>query len=280
MSRIDSKPYNEFHIQNIRRMLELSNRNGQPLYFEFKVDGMVFIPHTNQVDAFDEYKDFLYQGAEEIEFNIFSSNPLDKNRKTYAYYLKEPKQELNGLDIKTQVNQEIERFKAQHEIAGLQKELKEKENIIVQQDEWIAQIQEKVKDYQSKYEQMKANPNHFGQWDLGKLLGSMATEFVRQNPKALDKIPLLNGISNAITPKGNSTSSNTSSPDRKVSFEVKEEDSETELSEEDKFHIGFGNKLTSKLNDEQIDCFYSISEVLITEPSKLSTVAELLDIKN
>lgn len=132
MSRIDSKPYNESQIQNIRRMLDSAHKIGQPLFFEFKVDGMVFIPHTNRVEAFDEYKDFIYHGAEEIEFSIFSSNPLDKNRKSYIYYLKEQKQELNGFDIKNQLDEQMERFKTKLEIEQLKKDIQLKDNEILQ----------------------------------------------------------------------------------------------------------------------------------------------------
>ena len=281
MSRIDSKPYNESHIQNIRRMLDSANKIEQPLFFEFKVDGMVFIPHTNRIEAFDEYKDFIYHGAEEIEFSIFSSSPTDKNRKSYIYYLKEQKQELNGLDIKNQLDEQMEKFKTQLEIEQLKKDILQKDNEILQQDEWIADVQNRLREFQAKYEEIKANPNHFGQFDLGKLLGTVASEFFKQNPKVLDKVPLLNGLSEAMTPSKSTT--NNPFTEREVTYEIKEEgesDKQTpEYKGDDEFHIGFGNKLTAKFEDDELETFYAISEALIKEPQHLSPVADLLNVK-
>ena len=91
MTRTDSKPYSSAHIENIRRMLVNSEQAGAPLYFEFKVDGMVYIPHTNRVSAFDEHYDYINDDVHTIEFTIFSSSPTDKNRKSYAFHLKEKK---------------------------------------------------------------------------------------------------------------------------------------------------------------------------------------------
>jgi hypothetical protein len=281
MSRIDSKPYNEAQVQNIRRMLDLAIRNGQPIYYEFKVDGMVFIPHTNRVEAFDEYKDFIYHGAEEIEFSIFSSNSNDKNRKSYIYHLKEQKQELNGFDVKMQVNEEMEKFKTKLEIEQLKKEIQLKDNEILQQDEWIADVQNRLKEFQSKYEELKANPNHFGQLDLVKLLSGLANEFVKHNPKVVEKIPMLNGFSNAMSP--NNSSSEKPFTEREVSYEIKEEGeankTSSEISEDDAYHIQFGNQLTEAFDDDEIDIYYAISNALMNEPQNLKPVAELLNVK-
>lgn len=280
MSRIDSKPYNEAQVQNIRRMLDLSNRNGQPIYYEFKVDGMVFIPHTNRVEAFDEYKDFMYYGADEIEFNTFSSNPNDKNRKSYIFHLKEQKQELNGFDVKNQVNEELEKYKTIQEIVQLKKEIQLKDNEILQQDEWIYDIQHRLKEFQAKYEELKANPNHFGQIDLTKLLGGIANEFVKHNPKLIEKIPMLNGFSNAMTP--NKSTTQKPFTEREVSYEIKEEGDTTkpssEITEEDAYHIQFGNQLTEAFDDDEIDIYYAISNALMKEPQNLQPVADLLNV--
>lgn len=271
MSRIDSKPYNEAQIQNIRRMLDNADKNGQPLFFEFKVDGMVFIAHTNRLSDFDTYKDFIYHGAEDIEFSIFSANPNDKNRKSFNYYLKEQKQELNGLDVKAQVAEEIERFKTQMLLEQLQKQIQEKDNTILQQDEWIAEIQNKLL-------QLQANPNHFGKIDLPKFFGAMVEGFVKRNPKVLTKVPGLEGIAEAFA----ETDTKATPPlqDRKVSFEVSEEGKQhPELSEDDLFFVALGNRLTKALTQNQLDILIDVNEAFVAEPSKLQTVAELLEIK-
>lgn len=281
MSRIDSKPYNEAQVQNIRRMLDLANRSGQPIYYEFKVDGMVFIPHTNRVEAFDEYKDFIYHGAEEIEFTTFSSNPLDKNRKSYIYHLKEQKQELNGFDVRMQVNEEMEKFKTKLEIEQLKKEIQLKDSEILQQDEWIADVQNRLKEFQTKYEELKANPNHFGQIDLAKLFGGLANEFVKLNPDLIKKAPLLNGVVNAISP--NKSTTDKQFKEREVTYEIKEEGESdkqgSEISEDDTYHIQFGNQLTEAFDDEEIEIYYSISNALMREPQNLKPVADLLNVK-
>jgi hypothetical protein len=271
MSRIDSKPYNEAQIQNIRRMLDNADKNGQPLFFEFKVDCMVFIAHANRLSDFDTYKDFIYHGAEDIEFSIFSSNPNDKNRKSFNYYLKEQKQELNGLDVKAQVEEQMERYKTQMLLEQLQKQIQEKDNTILQQDEWISEIQTKLKELQ-------ANPNHFGKIDLPKFFGSMLEGFVKRNPKVLNKVPGLEGIAEALT----ETDSKVAPPqqDRKVSFEVSEEGNQNpELSEDDLFFVALGNRLTKALTQNQLDVLIEVNEAFVLEPNKLQTVAELLEIK-
>ena len=273
MNKIGSKPYNESHIQNIRKMLELADKNGQPLFFEFRVDDMVFIPHTNSFSAFDEYKDFMYKGAEDIEFSVFSTNPSDKNRKSYTYYLKEPqKQDLSGLDVKLQVHEEVERFKTQLQIEQLHEKLKERDNTILQQDEWIGEIQDKLREIQ-------ANPNHFGKFDLAKFAGVMLEGIVKRNPKMIAKVPGLEGIAEAFT--DSDTKQIQQQPERKVSYELNAEDeNETEeLTENDKFYIAYGENVSKKLTEKEQEILFDINTVFITEPKKLYTVAELLDVK-
>jgi hypothetical protein len=270
MSRADSKPYSSAHIENIRRMLVNSEEAGAPLYFEFKVDGMVYIPHTNRVSAFDEHYDYINDNVESIEFIIFSASPTDKNRKSYLFHLKEKKQELNGLDIKGQVEEQMERFKDKAAIQQLERELREKENTILQQDEWIAEIQERVRD-------MQANPNHLGKIDLAKFAGSVLEGFVRRNPKVLSKVPGLEGIAEAFIEEESQTKT-LAPPDRKVSFEVSEEGTQNALSEEDKFHISYGRKLSSALDEPQLELLFAINDSLIKEPSELKPVAELLNV--
>lgn len=138
-----------------------------------------------------------------------------------------------------------------------------------------------MKEFQAKYEEIKTNPNHFGQLDLGKLLGTVASEFLKQHPKVLDKVPLLNGISNAMTPT--KSTANSQFTEREVTYEIKEEGDAhaktPEEKQEEAFHIGFGNKLTAKFEDDELETFYAISEVFMKEPTQLKTIADLLNIK-
>lgn len=270
--------YNEAVINNLRLRLESANAEGKPVYFDFKMDGMLLIPFTNQFEKFDSFNNFLHDDTEVIEFTIYSENPEDRKGTPYQFIMND-ESETKGKqksDLEQTIESRLAKIQMENKIISLEKELFEKNRQIVEQDEWIFELSQKI-------EELKANPNHFGKFDLSALASSALEGFVKRNPDILNSLPM-NGILNGFAGKQNPALTK----EREVQIEVKPIEEATaksnilneEEAEVQQFYINLGKELEEHLGQEELDLFISIAGALCKSPEKVKTVAELLDIQN
>jgi hypothetical protein len=270
--------FNEAIVLNIRRMLENANMTGSPLYFEFKVDGMLLIPMTNQFIAFDTFREFIHSEAQTIEFTIYSADPTNKVGRAYPFLLYEPEPKaespLQGMGTHALIEHRMERFQLDAKIQALEKEIGDHKTTIVEQDEWIEILTAQV-------ENLKAKPNHLGEFNLVNFAAHTINAVATINPKLL-KAPTINGIIKSLSPQSTPA---LGSPDKNVSVEITPQHSpnsdmgnEANQHEVIRYYVNLGKELEEHLGQEELDLFFRIAGALCQSPNKVKTVAELLDL--
>ncbi len=309
MYPMPSQAANQSAIQNVRRQLEIAHRAGKPIYFEFKMDGMVYIPHTNQLSDFDLYHEFINGDVQTIEFVLYSANPDDKNRRSFPFKLKEHEKPLNGFDTQTMVQAELEKYKTTQKIEQLSKELEEKESHIEQQDEWILQISEELEALRQSAESSGDEKWMRRIAMMGKFLSHVPA--VKNNETLTGVFSTLGSLTdngalerqNFEANKNDSNQSSQSNPsnhysknEREVSFEFTE-DEKDEKDEKDEHDVEEGKAYALKLNEgemiflnlfrilekklslEQMQSIILIIEAIHLQPKQIDEIMEYLSIK-
>jgi hypothetical protein len=305
-----SQVINQSAIQNVRRQLEIAARAGKPIYFEFKMDGMVYIPHTNQLEDFDLYHEFINDDVQSIEFVLYSANPEDKNRRSFPFRIKEVEKAsdaLNGLDTKSLVQTELDKYITSQKIIGLTKELSEKESHIEQQDEWIIQISEEL-------EALRQSAENSGDEKWMRRIALMG-KFLSHVP-AVQKNETLNGVFSTLgsltdtsaleqqnggayqnqTNQTNQTNQSNQKNERVVSFEFTEEQEDQvenqsdtnpkgasthsqKLNEGEMIFLNLFRILEKQLSLERIQNIILILESINQQPQQIDEIMEYLSIK-
>ena len=268
------KPYDESEVESIRLMLDAEAKEGRQLYFEVKVNGNTRIHKTNKVERFGELYNFINDKTNDLVINVFP-DPENQNRKEwYKFSFGSGSESLNGIDMEQKLNERMQAFEEKQAAKRTEEKLQEALDQIQQAEDYIRILEEKL-------EIQKTKPNHFGEWDLGKLASTTIQGIATHHPKILEKVPVLNGIAKVIQedlrcqpPSLNGTF------EGDVSFKTKE--SKTEDIPEAEAHEQTVRQLADFIgehfDEEQRKMLGWVIVELGENPSQLKTVAELLNI--
>ncbi|MBS1635826.1 MAG: hypothetical protein JST26_07865 [Bacteroidetes bacterium] len=192
MATIDYKPYDQGEVESIRLMLEAEAKEGTPLCFDVKVNGNTRIHKTNKVERFNELYNFINDTTKELVINVYP-DPNNNNRKEWYKYTfgKTQEEGLNGGDMEQKLNERMRAFEEKQAAKRIEEKLKDTQEQLSQAEDYIRILEEKL-------EAAKIKPNHFGEWDLGKLGSSIIQGVAIHHPKILEKVPVLNGIAKVI----------------------------------------------------------------------------------
>lgn len=192
MATIDYKPYDQGEVESIRLMLEAEAKEGTPLCFDVKVNGNTRIHKTNKVERFNELYNFINDTTKELVINVYP-DPNNNNRKEWYKYTfgKTQEEGLNGGDMEQKLNERMRAFEEKQAAKRIEEKLKDTQEQLSQAEDYIRILEEKL-------EAAKVKPNHFGEWDLGKLGSSIIQGVAIHHPKILEKVPVLNGIAKVI----------------------------------------------------------------------------------
>lgn len=269
----NNRPYDPAEVESIKHMLESEAREGRPLSFDVKVNGMTRIHKTNNVQRFDELYNFINENTEELVISIY---PDASNRKEwYKYSFGESKSGgLNGIDVDQKVKESMQLFEERHAAKMTEEKLKQAQQDLKEAEEYIAMLT-------AQLEEAKVKPNHFGKFDLATLAGDTLTSVAKNYPKVLDDVPVLNGIAKVIqrdAKQENALPQN--SFQGEVSFKAK--NAAPALTPEQEAHEQTIRQLADYIG-EHFDPHQRklLGQVIIElgeKPEQLTTVAELLNI--
>jgi hypothetical protein len=275
MATTEYKPYDQGEIESIRLMLEAEAKEGTPLAFDVKVNGNTRIHKTNKVERFNELYNFINDTTKELVINVYP-DPNNNNRKEwYKYTFGKIEEPLSGVgDMEQKLNERMKAFEEKQAAKRIEEKLKETEEKLGQAEDYIQILEDKL-------EKAKLKPNHFGEWDLGKLGASILEGVAVNHPKVLEKVPVLNGIAKVIQEDTkNKPQELNGSFEGDVSFKAKGKDKE--LSPEAQEHEETVRRLVDFIGEKFDERQRSILGMVIVElgenTSQLETVAELLNI--
>lgn len=276
MAHLESKPYSEQQVANIRKMLYAHHDAGQDLYFEFKADDLIYIPRTNNIEAFDNHHDFINSATKEIEFAIYSANPLDKNKKSHSFYLKEPVKEklsnetVDGIDSKQKIDEALAGLKKEMQFERLEEKYKQLEIDFNELEEFATQVQE---------ENISLKEKLFSQGDsrFGHIAGIALETAVKRNTHIIAKVRGLEGFAEAFASDEQPKTITQKQPEREVTFGTEEETEE--LTEAEKSYLKFGEFMDASFESTEIENIIGIIKKLAQQKSHIKTVNDLLNNK-
>ncbi len=275
MATTEYKPYDQGEVESIRLMLEAEAKEGTPLCFDVKVNGNTRIHKTNKVERFNELYNFINDTTKELVINVYP-DPTNNNRKEwYKYTFGKVEESLSGSgDMEQKLNERMKAFEEKQAAKRIEEKLKDTEDQLNQAEEYIKILEDKL-------EAAKIKPNHFGEWDLGKLASTTIQGLAVHHPKILEKVPVLNGIAKVIQEDVKTQPQQLNgSFEGDVSFKAKSKT--TEQSAEAEEHEHTIRELAAFIGEHFDEHQRRILGLVIVElgenTSKLQTVAELLNI--
>lgn len=268
MATTDYKAYDQGEVESIRLMLEAEAKEGTPLCFDVKVNGNTRIHKTNKVERFNELYNFINDTTKELVINVYP-DPNNNNRKEwYKYTFGKENESLNGGDMEQKLNDRMKAFEEKQAAKRIEEKLKDTQDQLNQAEDYIRILEEKL-------EAAKIKPNHFGEWDLGKLGSSIIEGVAIHHPKILEKVPVLNGIAKVIQEDVKSKPQQLNgSFEGDVNFKMKDRSS----GETDETIIVLKDFIDNKFDERQKNILGLIIMELGEKTDQLEPVAELLDI--
>ncbi len=275
MATTEYKAYDQGEVESIRLMLEAEAKEGTPLCFDVKVNGNTRIHKTNKVERFNELYNFINDTTKELVINVYP-DPNNNNRKEwYKYTFGKIEEPLSGIgDMEQKLNERMKAFEEKQAAKRIEEKLKDTQDQLNQAEDYIRILEDKL-------EAAKIKPNHFGEWDLGKLGSSIIEGVAIHHPKILEKVPVLNGIAKVIQEDvKNKPQQLNGSFEGDVSFKAKGKTQER--SPEAEAHEHTVRQLADFIGEHFDEKQRRILGLVIVElgenTSQLQTVAELLNI--
>lgn len=275
MATTEYKTYDKDEVESIHLMLQAEAKEGTPLCFDVKVNGNTRIHKTNKVERFNELYNFINDTTKELVINVYP-DPNNNNRKEWYKYTfgKKESETMNGGDMEQKLNERMKAFEEKQAAKRIEEKLQETQSQLHQAEDYIRILEEKL-------ETQKTKPNHFGEWDLGKLGSSIIEGVATHHPKILEKVPVLNGIAKVIQEDlKNKPQQLNGSFEGDVSFKPKNKTQEK--SPEAEAHENIIRELVEFVDEHFDPQQRTILGLVIAElgenPSQLITVAELLNI--
>lgn len=276
MATTDYKTYDQGEVESIRLMLEAEAKEGTPLCFDVKVNGNTRIHKTNKVERFNELYNFINDTTKELVINVYP-DPNNNNRKEWYKYTfgTTTSETLNGAgDMEQKLNERMKAFEEKQAAKRIEEKLKEAQDELQQAEDYIRILEEKL-------EAAKIKPNHFGEWDLGKLGSSIIEGVATHHPKILEKVPVLNGIAKVIQEDlKNKPQQLNGSFEGDVSFKTKEtkQDRSPEAEAHEQTIRQLADFIGEHFDEDQRRVLGLVIVELGENTHQLQTVAELLNI--
>lgn len=256
-------------IENIRRFLFRFASKGEPKCFEIKFDDMVVVPKTTELEEFEAYSDFDNSDVKKIAISIYRNTTDKFAEQIHSFKVEQNNQPINGLAVMDNTATE-KAIETKWELRSCQDEVEKLKADLKFANKYIATMEAAIEHY-------KIQPNYVGKFDLGKFCGSMLEGFMSNNPKWVAKVPMLNGVAEAITESQKDTPTELQQPTGEVSFKRKT-DAVSELSDEHKSYIEFGTFFSESFTEKEAVILNAIIEELAKDASPLETIADLLNI--
>ncbi len=262
-----NESYDQLKIDKLKHFLEEMAAKGHARPFEIFVDSLKVVPKTEDPKDFDNYEYYMNENTEKIRILIYNTSLSPRNDQ-YCFYVQQQKQHQqapNGLgEIDHIIQEKLSARDREHEMARLQTELEETKKQLEESEEYAEELERQL-------EESKCNKYKLGKLDLVELGGVVLERLAVKNSPALEKI----GLGGLLASNGQAE--NSPSEETQVSFQKKSGE-DSELKPECLQYIPWLQQLDAAFDQPQLEIVMQVLGKFSEEPSKLNTVAELLNI--
>jgi|ERR1035437_6169077 hypothetical protein len=265
--------YSQQRIDNLLQYLQNSKEQGEAEDFEIFVDSFKVVKRTNDISRFDSYSNFIQPQTKTVSILIYDgSSP--RNTK-HVFRLKEDtkdKQALSGVEIDSRINEKLKSEKEKWESDLLKTENEKLKTELEEADTYIEELEEKL-------ELTKDKTFRMGDINVGEFASVMLEGFIRRNPQMLTKLPggeALAGVIIQDNEDREKTLSHTPEAEPEVTFKKKSNNTNSNLSEEDKASLNFIKQLGEKFDHEQMTKVMLILDVLSQKPEDIEKTIQFL----
>jgi hypothetical protein len=264
----NKEKYEQRKIDNLIQYLRLYSQKGQPIDYEILVDGFKAVRRTNDPDMFTMFENFVTADTRSIEVLLFTGSS-NNNEKRIFYFGDEPKEKdgLNGLEVKSLVDEEVNRKLQAKEYEALKQENNNLKQHIADLESEVDELEK----YNARLEAKQSPLNNF----LGDVGSSLVESFIKRNPKLMATIPGGETLAGLLQ-QDNSETQDESQPESEVSFKPKG-NAVTTVSEE--AAIQFVNQLKAQFTKDEFDRIVVILQTLAADKSKIDLILNHVNIK-
>ncbi|MFM2224271.1 MAG: hypothetical protein RJA07_473 [Bacteroidota bacterium] len=274
--------YNEAAMERFKTLLETATEKGTPKYYEIVVDNLKVIEKTNDVNEFDNYLSFITDSTSQIQILIYTNNLKSPRHTKYTFITNAEKEnkgsELSGVEIQNRITQGIqaEREKWERDVRQkeLQNELKEKDELIKENDKYITELENTILG-------LRQNRNTFKGIHLGEVAGVAVEALIRNNVHFLEQFPATKSLAGLIAQDNEQQKLQPpATPENaEVQFSAVQKTATT-LSEEDQQLLQFMKQLQGTFNEDELKALMEIIQRLGEDTTQIQTVKELLNNNN
>jgi hypothetical protein len=267
MALPNKEKYDQKKIDNIVSYLRLYHQKSQPIDYEILVDGFKAVRRTSDPDMFSMFENFVNSDTRSIEILLFSGTS-NNNEKRIFYFGEEQKEGLSGVDVKSMVDEEVQR-KLQ---AKQYEDLKDENSNLKKHIEDLESEVDELEKHNARLEARQSPLNNF----LGDVGSSLVESFIKRNPKLMATIPGGETLAGLLQ-QDNGEGDPDATAESEVSFKAKS--SAGSLNEEDNAAIQFVNQLKAQFTKAEFDKVLLILQTLADDKGKIDLILNQINIK-
>jgi cell division septum initiation protein DivIVA len=270
MALPNKEKYEQKKIDNLLHYLRLYHEKGQPIDFEILVDGFKAVRRTSDPDMFSMFENFVTADTRSIEILLFTGSS-NNNEKRIFHFGEEQKEGLSGIEVKSMVDEEVQRKLREKEYDSLKEE-----NSDLKQH--IADLENEVEELEKNNARLELKQSPLNNF-LGDMGSSLVESFIKRNPKLMAAFPGGEALAGFLQ-SDNTDVTDELTQEAEVSFKAKTGSSLSSevLTEEQQGAIQFVNQLKAQFSKEEFEKVLLILQTLAEDKGKINQI--LNDINN
>jgi len=254
--------YEPRKIERLTDHLNFYYEKGQPIDYEIIVDGFKVVRRTNDPAMFSLFEKYVDSDTKSMEVLLYTG-ASNNNDKRIFYFGDTPKEGLNGLDIDSRIDEQVQRKLKEKEYESLKQENEELRQEVRELEHDIEQLQKDKADLEASQSPLKGI--------LGELGSSFVESFIRRNPQIVRGIPGGDALAGLIENDNRRKELDDHAPEEsQVNFRPKVEGSG--LNPEEQAAITFVNQLKEQFSKDEFDNLLIILQALADDKGQIETV--------
>jgi len=254
--------YEPRKIEVITEHLAFYYEKGQPIDYEVIVDGFKVVRRTNDPTMFSLFEKYIDSDTKSMEVLLYTG-ASNNNDKRIFYFGDVPKEGLNGLDIDSRIDEQVQRKLKEKEYDNLKQENDELRQEVRELEQDIEQLQKEKADLEAGQSPLKGV--------LGEIGSTMVESFIRRNPQIMRGIPGGDALAGLIESDNRRKEfEEPPSEEAHVNFQPKSETAA--LGAEEQAAITFVNQLKAQFTKSEFDKLLIILQALAEDKGQIEIV--------
>jgi hypothetical protein len=264
MALPNKEKYEQKKIDNLLHYLRLYHEKGQPIDFEILVDGFKAVRRTSDPDMFSMFENFVTADTRSIEILLFTGSSNNNEKRIFCFG-EEQKEGLSGIEVKSMVDEEVQRKLREKEYEALKEENNDLKKHIADLEGEVDELEKN----NARLELKQSPLNNF----LGDMGSSLVESFIKRNPKLMAAFPGGEALAGFLQLDNTDVTSELT-PEAEVSFKAKTSSSLSSevLTEEQQGAIQFVNHLKAQFSKEEFEKVLLILQSIADDKSKIEVI--------